>query len=228
MFDELDNQNAMSGSDAQPTGVPRPDLVAKTLPPKTEDIFSEVDKIVKPEVLRPKENNSSPTIGTVIPPDDSWLKNKGLIAGFILVGLVILIGGGYFGYRLMNRDAAAVNNEIKEEINNNQIAPEVPVTPEIPEPVENNNVINQPIQPEVIQPVDSDQDGLSDEEEVGLGINPNDPDTDHDGLTDREEVKVYLTDPLKADTDGDGFNDGEEIKNNFNPNGQGKLYEIKE
>ncbi|MEO2237118.1 MAG: plastocyanin/azurin family copper-binding protein [Candidatus Poseidoniia archaeon] len=38
------------------------------------------------------------------------------------------------------------------------------------------------------EPVDTDEDGLSDEEEGELGTDPNDPDTDGDGFGDGEEV----------------------------------------
>ncbi len=41
-------------------------------------------------------------------------------------------------------------------------------------------------------------------------------DTDQDGLSDEEE-KAYGTDPHKADTDGDGYNDGAEIKSGYDP-----------
>jgi hypothetical protein len=75
--------------------------------------------------------------------------------------------------------------------------------------------------------VDSDQDGLTDEEEEALGMKINSVDSDDDGLFDREEVKVYKTDPLNPDTDGDGYLDGEEVKNGYNPKGAGKLYEIR-
>ena len=47
-------------------------------------------------------------------------------------------------------------------------------------------------------------------------------DTDGDGLFDDEE-KTYGTDPTKADTDGDSFSDGVEVKNGYNPLGEGKL-----
>ncbi len=36
------------------------------------------------------------------------------------------------------------------------------------------------------------------------------PDTDEDGLSDYDEVTLWKTDPLNADSDGDGFRDGEE------------------
>jgi len=42
-------------------------------------------------------------------------------------------------------------------------------------------------------------------------------DSDSDGLSDEEEMVIYHTDPQLADTDGDGFKDGEEIKKGFSP-----------
>lgn len=41
-------------------------------------------------------------------------------------------------------------------------------------------------------------------------------DTDQDGLSDEEE-KTYGTDPNKRDTDGDGYSDGSEIKSGYDP-----------
>ncbi len=58
---------------------------------------------------------------------------------------------------------------------------------------------------------DSDGDGLTDEEEVQIGTDPNNPDTDGDGLTDGTEVNVEGTDPTNPDTDGDGIPDGEDL-----------------
>ena len=64
---------------------------------------------------------------------------------------------------------------------------------------------------------DSDGDGLSDEDELRLGTDPNNPDTDGDGLKDGEEVKKYKTDPLDPDTDGGGIKDGVEVRNGADP-----------
>ncbi|MHA1400082.1 MAG: thrombospondin type 3 repeat-containing protein, partial [Candidatus Heimdallarchaeaceae archaeon] len=50
------------------------------------------------------------------------------------------------------------------------------------------------------------------------GTNPLKPDSDDDGLTDFEEVNIYGTNPLKPDSDGDGFSDRFEILFHFNPN----------
>lgn len=71
--------------------------------------------------------------------------------------------------------------------------------------------------------LDTDNDGLTDQEEIDLGTNIYKADSDNDGLLDREEVFVYHTDPLKDDSDGDGYLDKEEIDSGYNPNGDGDL-----
>ena len=73
--------------------------------------------------------------------------------------------------------------------------------------------------------VDSDGDGLTDEEEIALGTDPFNPDTDGDGISDGVEVRLSALgfDPLVpnivpqctpaeliSDTDGDGLTDCEE------------------
>lgn len=73
---------------------------------------------------------------------------------------------------------------------------------------------------------DTDGDGLTNAEELEAGTLPNRADTDKDGLGDREEVEVYDTDPLEEDTDGDSFLDGQEVKGGYNPNGEGRLFEV--
>ena len=65
--------------------------------------------------------------------------------------------------------------------------------------------------------IDSDADGLSDDDEAALGTDPTDPDTDDDGLEDGDEVHVHGTDPLVADTDVDGLLDGFEVTHGLDP-----------
>ncbi|MDD5434604.1 MAG: hypothetical protein PH343_04170 [Nitrospira sp.] len=91
--------------------------------------------------------------------------------------------------------------------------------------------------------VDSDGDGLSDDQELQLGTNPNNPDTDGDGMPDGYEVSHGLnplssadasldndhdglsnlaeytagTDPNNRDSDGDRIPDGYEASHGLNP-----------
>jgi len=57
---------------------------------------------------------------------------------------------------------------------------------------------NQPVEPPSL--VDSDNDGLSDDQELNYGTNP-----------------------LNPDSDGDGYLDGQEVANGYNPLGEGLL-----
>ena len=72
------------------------------------------------------------------------------------------------------------------------------------------------VTPSAVTDVDSDEDGLTDEEEAELGTDPNDADSDDDGLADGNEVTLG-TDPTSSDTDGDGFADAEEIEEGTSP-----------
>ena len=69
--------------------------------------------------------------------------------------------------------------------------------------------------------IDSDNDGLSDEDEVVYGTNPDNPDTDADGLMDGTEVDMAdgsgCPDPLNPDSDGDTLLDGDEVDSGTNP-----------
>jgi len=70
---------------------------------------------------------------------------------------------------------------------------------------------------------DSDDDGLTDGEEVSIGTNPNDWDTDDDGRNDWHEVTgggPIASDPFDPDTDDDGLLDSVEVhylSNTTNP-----------
>jgi hypothetical protein len=45
-----------------------------------------------------------------------------------------------------------------------------------------------------------------------------DLDSDNDGLSDNQEINIFHTDPNNPDTDGDGWNDGEEVAAGYGPN----------
>ena len=65
--------------------------------------------------------------------------------------------------------------------------------------------------------VDTDGDGLFDEQEAVIGTDPNKADTDGDGLNDLVEDEDG-TDPLLADGDGDGYLDPWELTEGTDPN----------
>jgi hypothetical protein len=58
---------------------------------------------------------------------------------------------------------------------------------------------------------DTDNDGVTDNEERHGGIDPRQPDTDGDTLTDNEEWNIIFSDPAHQDSDGDGTQDGFEF-----------------
>jgi len=75
---------------------------------------------------------------------------------------------------------------------------------------------NQDHTPENNEIIDSDNDGLSDDEERSLGTDPNDFDTDGDGLADGAGIQRE-TDPNNPDSDGDGFYDAFEVQFGTDP-----------
>jgi len=70
------------------------------------------------------------------------------------------------------------------------------VTPDIP----NISALTPPVEP--IQIIDTDNDGLSDEEENKIGTDILLNDTDNDSIPDNEEVGTNLFNPLDTDKDG--------------------------
>ncbi|MFA4873495.1 MAG: hypothetical protein WC659_06235 [Patescibacteria group bacterium] len=154
-------------------------------------------------------------------------KGRRTILILAVVLIVALAAGGAWAYmKFYKTDNPQVpDNEAApstaQPSGANQPSANVPVTQ--PSPTEPPTSQTPP----AAQPQDSDHDGLTDQEEASLGTSPTNVDTDFDGLFDYEEAKTFKTNPLRADTDGDGFSDGQEVKNGYNPNGDGKLNEIK-
>jgi len=74
---------------------------------------------------------------------------------------------------------------------------------------------------------DSDDDGVSNLEEIVIGTNPGVYDTDGDGLNDGDEYFIHKTDPLMSDTDGDGASDYWEVDNGYDPLSYDGLFEVK-
>ncbi len=64
---------------------------------------------------------------------------------------------------------------------------------------------------------DPDGDALATGAELTLGLDPADPDSDDDTLGDGDEVNDVGTDPLLFDTDGDALSDGLEVATGSDP-----------
>jgi hypothetical protein len=221
--------------DQQPSSpINQPTQPAQPAQP-AEDMFAEVDQsasVPMPEAATSQE----------VMMDQP--RKRSLPIGILIVVLILILAGAATVYAMKytslfgKKEAVQLisqNAEIKETPAE-EAAPAPSAAPETVAPEEIPPAIPQPTaptQPEVQTPpaapsapvaaVDSDNDGLTDDQEALLGTNPLKADTDADGLSDSDEVNVYKTNPLKTDTDGDGYIDGEEVKNGYNPNGPGKL-----
>ncbi len=211
-------EDIFAGTDTEAISQPAKPPFAKAMDGKPA--FAEATA-GKPEVFQPKQKESEG-----LPPKtaNSKLKienvKKYLILLAIAFGAVILAIAGYWAYGKYFKPAGMVG----EKISNIAEWPIDISKTAVPEQPKSQNE-KQETAPVFAQPKDSDQDGLTDEEEAELGTSSDSVDSDDDGLFDREEVKVYKTDPLNADTDGDGYLDGEEVKGGYNPNGQGMLFQ---
>ncbi|MCK4539695.1 hypothetical protein KAU09_00905 [Candidatus Parcubacteria bacterium] len=201
---------------------------------RAEDMFAEIEPKPKPPVFEKKQADSGDHIEHY--DEDGHNHQKIFFLVFIVLILILLGVGGvwaynYFMERIDNESAVDIkepektNQETGKEIkeNNNQN------NEEIESPAEDIQEDISEIEEKNAAPeeLDSDGDGLTDEEEWRLGTAIDNVDTDNDGLFDREEVKVYKTNPRNPDTDGDGYIDGDEVDGGYNPLGSGRLLDIK-
>lgn len=253
MFDEVNNKKADSQEDkstepelakgsAKPTDSileqhkENLSLSSREEKKSVEDIFAETDKFrksqpAKPSAFQPKQSTVS-GVEAASDKEQKVVKPSGGSKKFIIIGVIVLVAvlfglGGWYGY---SKFFSVPEEEFQAPVDDQTQEPEKQPEEQEPTTEPESQPVSQPEitpQPPVDQLLDSDQDGLTDEEEKQLGTDIDSVDTDKDKLFDREEVKVYKTDPLNSDTDGDGFLDGEEVKSGYDPRGEGRLYEIK-
>ncbi len=244
MFEEKLNANQSSPqtpafADKKPFGPPPINLPVDDYPSagnkqpgrEPEDILADIE-VDKESVERPTKARDfgAPSMPAEAPaaraeakePFVTRYKKVFVLIFLILLGGAVLGGGGWYAYsQFFVKPNLLPEGDQGPAVNTNQ-------------PVVNQNVnINQDVNlnqnidtNEPLVPVDTDRDGLTDQEEALYGTNPAKVDTDDDGLTDRDETKVFETDPINADTDGDGYLDGEEVRSGYDPKGSGRLLEI--
>ena len=187
------------------------------MPEEIEDIFAEPGSTPKPEptpapIVKVEAEEKKLDI-----PEEPKIKRSFPWKPIMIIGAVVIIlgglgAGGFFYYQNVYKPSMERAAE-KEEAGGIDIT-QVGANGE-------ETVIGAVI-------IDTDFDGLSDEEEEQYNTSIKNADSDDDGLTDREEIRVYLTDPLNPDSDDDNYSDGEEVINGFNPMGTGPLLDLEE
>lgn len=231
------NRGPAIGADVTKKVAPPPNLGSISAPldsdiveQKPKQIFSAVDpnpqKPGIPVGLKIKENTET-TPNAFLQDTERrkpLLKSKIFVIIFIILGIGVLSASGYYVYMQLNKaeapnsntntNAAPVDNAIVENGNSNANVEAIPTVEPTPE-----------LTPSLAT-LDSDSDGLSDEDEKMYSTDPLNSDSDSDGLSDRDETKTWKTDPLNPDSDGDGYKDGEEVNNKYNPLGEGRLIEF--
>ena len=165
-----------------------------------EDIFAETEPLVATADQSINDNLTKQSANKTIRQKSAFSVKKIIVWLIILAVLAGIFWGGWQIYRLIS---------IKQIIQSEDAKTTEPTQPAV------NPLVEEKTEPVVL---DSDRDGLTDEEEAVLGTDPRTIDTDQDGLTDREEVEIYKTNPLNIDSDGDGYPDGMEVNAGYNPN----------
>lgn len=235
MFEQKSTQANPPQPQANKEGGPPSNLPtgpAEQSPKEPEDILADID-IEKDSVQKPAQSSDlgiRPTVPELPKPKieakEPFIKKyqKALvIVVLVVVGGVVLGVGGWYAYNRFITPSSQLPAQVDQLPVNQNINAGQPVVNQninFNQPVVNQN-INQPK-----PPIDTDRDGISDEEEALYGTDSTKVDTDEDGLTDRDEIKVFKTDPTNSDSDGDGFPDGEEVRNGYNPKGGGRLLKI--
>ncbi len=141
-----------------------------------------------------------------------------IFAGVIFIGFLL-----YLGYNYIIKPGADINREVtpvSTEAEPTDIKQAIPVEPEDTTPaVTDITTTTSPVvlDPTITEPVLEEEDPI--EEVISL---PPLLDSDNDGLNDEEET-VLGTNPLLADTDDDGYEDLSELNNGYDPNGSGLL-----
>lgn len=226
------NQDQTLGSPQQTPAVLEPTV----MPTEPRDMFADVDGAAHGVPTTMQEPNAEASTGGYTFEEEEeprpWYVQKKFIA--LLLGIVLVLIIAIFGVQFALRffvpqplvptptpspaptiSAPATETPAPEPVP--QTAPPAPTTTTQP---------NTPQEQSTVQEVDTDGDGLLDDEEQAIDTSTTLPDTDGDELSDREEFRVFGTNPLNPDTDGDTYLDGVEVRSGYNPKGEGKLFTI--
>lgn len=142
--------------------------------------------------------------------------NRGIIVSSLILLTVILLTGGYFVYdnwqKLQNSQKLVEKQQHPPiiEIQEDDVNILIPVTTSTEDVVTSTIIFTEDV-----------TTSTEDFGKIKFSL-----DSDNDGLTDVEEV-IFGTAPTNADTDGDGYKDGVEVANGYSPNKAGdvKIYD---
>lgn len=167
------------------------------------------------------QESNPPVKGRITSMPDKYLPKEKkqlslpIILGIVIVAVVLVVG--VVLVVLLSRPQSQpvlqqpiVNTPTTTEVDNTEPEVEAPAQPEITEP--------EPIE-EVVKNVGIDYDFSS------IGKYQPSLDSDQDGLTDEEEV-IFATGQAVPDTDGDSFLDGAEVVNLYDPASSGAFLDI--
>lgn len=140
--------------------------------------------------------------------------------GIIIIGFII-----FLTYRYVIAPTAKPTTNIKEV--EKEVIIEAPKEVELTSPEDSIDIPDEysDIDPVVVvEDVQNENNELMQEEFPGVDVQELPPliDSDIDGLFDEEEL-ILGTSVFTKDSDGDSYNDLEEIENNYNPTGTGVL-----
>lgn len=143
-------------------------------------------------------------------------KAVGLIimaVGLVFIGVIV-----YLSYRFIISPATK-NNVVP--VTNNEVAVKPTTTAEIPVTIATSSALATSV-PETINLATTTASTTDEQAKAGATETKPVIDTDNDGLTDDEEA-LLGTSATSTDTNGNGYTDLVEINNNYNPAGAGRL-----
>jgi hypothetical protein len=222
MFEDLKQNVRADVNSPSPAPIQPPVNASQTSQPEPDDMFAEVDKTLteRPASMAPAASKPLVDLGPTRPLTE--LPRAGMKKGgkkiFYIIGILVIVV--VVAGLLYSHFSTGYENLRTVPVDNSTNVP--PATTET-----EDNVSTEELVEEVVEEyLDSDSDGLTDEQELSIGTDPFNPDSDNDGLFDREEVVSYKTDPLNSDSDGDTYLDGSEVKAGYDPSGPGKLLNL--
>lgn len=159
-----------------------------------------------------------PTVASdvYVMPDKFRLKgssgsNRGIIISALVLLTVMLLTGGYFAYDSWQR--SRISQEPAEE----QRPPIIEIQEEEMLMATSTATSTEEVATSTATSTEEMATSTEESKEVKFSL-----DSDNDGLTDIEEV-IFGTAPSSADTDGDGYKDGVEVANGYSPNKAGNV-----